>query len=99
MKLRSPKLSFEHEVRWPIVRDTFCRSYKKAKKLWGDVNIGAVFINDINKVLASLVEHYVGATKFITDGKTGGDPYAFNRFFFLHEMDTSFPKPATTAVL
>ena len=97
LKLRSPKLSFEHEVRWPIVRYTFCRSYKRAKKLWGDVNIGAVFINDINKVLANLVEHFVGATKFNTGGKTGGDPDAFNRFF--HEMDTSFPKPATTAVL
>ena len=97
LKLRSPPLSFEHEARWQSVRDTFCQKYKRAKKLEGDVDIGAVFISDINKVLSQLVEHYQGASKFNASGQTGGDAGAFNSFF--HFMDTCLPKPATTAVL
>ena len=84
LKLRSPKLSFELESRWFKVRDAYCAKYHKANQLKAACNIGALFVDDINKVLAQLVEHYDGATKFNATSQTGGDRDAFNRFFPLY---------------
>ena len=95
--MRSPQLSFELEARWLVVRDAYGTKYHKAKKLKIDCNIGAMFINEINMALEKLVEHYSGKSKYNADGKKGGDPEAFNRFF--HETATSFPWAATSATL
>ena len=97
LKMRSPQLSFELEARWLVVRDAYGTKYHKAKKLKIACNIGAMFIDEINMVLEKLVEHYSGRSKYNADGKKGGDPEAFNRFF--HEMSTSFPWAATSATL
>ena len=97
LKLRSPKLTFADEARWTAVRDAYCSKFRKAKKLWKGVNIGVVFVEEINVVLSELVEHYEGPTKFNTGGKTGGDPNAFHTYF--RKMASSLPKPSTVVEL
>ena len=96
LKLRSPKLSFEDDARWPEVRDTYCKKFRRVHKIWEKLNIGGAFIEEINAVLAELVEHYKGSTTYNKGGKVGGDPAAFQKYFA--KMASSLPKPSTAAV-
>ena len=59
--------------------------------------MGVVFVEEINGVLADLVEHYNGPTKFNKGGKVGGDPKAFHKYFV--KMASSLPKPSTVVEL
>ena len=90
LKIRSPKLSFEHEVAWPEIKKAWCvaGTYRKIKCLKPDVFVGLEFITDVNRVLKQLGDWYSGPSEFNTFGhppcpKGGGprgDPEAFLKF-------------------
>ena len=99
LKLRSPKLSFEHEVDWLAVRNLYCSApqLRTTYKLKKHAAVGAEFIREVNEVLRALREHYVGPTRYNEKGKVGGDPLAFVKWFKRAKEAVMPPEAATVA--
>ena len=94
LRLRSPKLPLEKDVRWCKLQDEYCE--RLPKSCHGPV--GTFFVNKLNKILKRLGTHYKGTTVYNEKAKKDhGDAKAFERFF--DEMDTMVPKPVLVAVL
>ena len=63
------------------------------------VNIGPTFIEQVNRMLEKMREHYKGRTKYNKDGKKGGGPKASSQFVEHTRSQLAPPKAATVAVL
>ena len=90
LKLRSPKLSFPREARWPAVRDAYIRRMEKMHKSTAQVGIvlaarAKVCIKELGSQVAGFSKHKAKDTK--------GDPQAFLRFYL--EMVATVPRSTT----
>jgi hypothetical protein len=90
LKLRSPKLSFAREARWPAVRDAYIRRLEKMHKSTAQVGVvlaarAKVCIKELGSQVAGFSKHKAKDTK--------GDPQAFLRFYL--EMVATVPKSTT----
>jgi hypothetical protein len=90
LKLRSPKLSFAREARWPAVRDDYIRRLEKIHK--GPAQVGVVLAARAKACIKALGSEGSGfSTHKAKDTK--GDPEAFLRFYL--EMVAAVPKSTT----
>ena len=87
MKLNSPKLTEDRELRWEYVRDRFAQEppLHLSHNAYG---WGVAFVHEIDTLLKSLGRHYLGHSLYNgKDSKVKGDPDAFQKFF--DRMDKS----------
>ena len=91
LKLRSPKLSFSKEARWPSVRDAYLRRLDKIHK--GPAQVGVVLATRVKACIKALDSQVAGFSKH-TAKDTKGDPAAFLRYYA--EMVGMVPKSTTS---
>ena len=87
VKLNSPKLTEDRELRWEYVRDRFAKEppLHLSHNAYG---WGVAFVGEIDTLLKSLGRHYLGHSLYNgKDSKVKGDPDAFQKFF--DRMDKS----------
>lgn len=94
LKLRSPKLPFAEETRWPDLKRAFAAAFPK---LYSHKAIGHQFSELINHTLEKLKEHAIGPTAFNKAGAVGGDPTAFMKLF--RKMEKKVPAPVGAVTL
>jgi hypothetical protein len=92
LKLRSPELPFECEVKWAHVRDQYARVVASVHK----AACGKIFLDRVNKCLQALGKHYGGPTPWNRKGEPG-EASAFHSFFL--EMDKAIPRASTIVVV
>ena len=90
LKMRSPPLQLEDEVRWAKVAQEYAIRIGKAH----EKAVGVIFLGKVNDVLIGLGEHLVGPKKH---KESGGDPKAFLKFF--KHMEGFMPKKSKTVTL
>lgn len=82
LKLHSPKLDFEREVNWAVLKNEIAREkfFFKCEGLSAKASIGHVFVAEMERVVTELGMFYTGPSEARKKRK-GGDADAFCKFF------------------
>lgn len=97
LKLRSPKLSFEEEAKWPEIRDKWSTTLPLRYSALGAAVVGQRFVTLINRVLKAAGKHYAGPSPFSKADEKDSDPQAFLKLY--REMEAQIPKPLYQAIM